>query len=407
MGLGTRFRQLNKLAAILYAATILALSTSPVLAKYAALIMDAETGRVLHAVNPDTRNYPASLTKMMTLYMVFEALEEGKLTLSQHLKASARAARQPASRLGLKKGQTITVEQAILAIVTKSANDVAAMIAENLAGSERDFALRMTTQARKMGMSRTIFRNASGLPHRGQQSTARDMAVLARRLLMDFPQYYGYFSTTSFTYDGIRHKNHNKLLATYDGTDGIKTGYIRASGFNLVASAKRQNQRIIGVLFGGRSPRARNRQMASLLDKGFQKLNVTVMAAQSTPALQPATIEPRQAKNITPQTTPAIAASAQSATPKPRWGIQVGAYHRYAPAHQLAAKVAARFPDLLEDGIVKVTPLKFRKRRAVYRSRILGLTKKQAYRACRVLKKRKMDCMIMRLRGVQLAALEG
>lgn len=408
MGLGTRFRQLNKLAAILCTAAILALSTSPVLAKYAALIMDAETGRVLHAVNADTRNYPASLTKMMTLYLVFEALEEGKLTLSQHLTTSARAARQPASRLGLKKGQTITVEQAILAIVTKSANDVAAMIAENLAGSERAFALRMTTQARKIGMSRTIFRNASGLPHRGQQSTARDMAVLAQRLLKDFPQYYGYFSTTSFTFDGIRHKNHNKLLATYGGTDGIKTGYIRASGFNLVASAVRQDQRIIGVLFGGRSPRARNRQMASLLDKGFKKLNVTVMAAKSTPAPQPATLKPRRAKKNAPQTTPVIAASAEQATtPKPRWGIQVGAYHRFAPAHQLAAEVATRFPDLLEEGIVKVSLLKFRKRRAVYRARILGITKKQAYRACRVLKKRKMDCMEMRLLDVQLAALRG
>jgi len=392
MGLGTRLRQLNKVAVILCATAFATLSSSPGLAKYASLVMDAGTGHVLHAVNPDTRNYPASLTKMMTLYIVFKALEEGNLTLNQHLTASARAARQPASRLGLKKGQTLTVEQAILAIVTKSANDVATMIAENLAGSERKFALRMTSQARKIGMSRTIFRNASGLPNRGQQSTARDMAVLARRLLLDFPKYYGYFSTTAFTYDGIKHKNHNKLLTTYDGTDGIKTGYIRASGFNLVASASRHGQRIIGVIFGGRSPRARNRRMASLLDMGFRKTTATVMAAQSTPAPQPATVERHEAK---------------ANTPKPRWGIQVGAYHRYAPAHQLASKVAAKLPNLLEDGIVKVSPLKFRKRRSVYRARILGLTKKQAYRACRILKKRKMDCMEMRLRDVQLAALEG
>ncbi|MCZ6467248.1 MAG: D-alanyl-D-alanine carboxypeptidase, partial [Alphaproteobacteria bacterium] len=251
------------------------LSASPGLAKYASVIMDAETGRVVHAVNANTRNYPASLTKMMTLYMVFAALEDGRLSMDQRLKVSARAARQPSSKLGLRKGQTITVKQAILAMVTKSANDVAATVAEALSGSERNFALTMTATARRLGMDRTIFRNASGLPHRGQQSTARDMAVLARALITDFPRHYHFFSTRTFTFGGIRHRNHNKMIATYDGADGIKTGYIRASGFNLVASAKRGDRRLIGVVFGGRSARGRDRHMATLLDKGFRVLDGT------------------------------------------------------------------------------------------------------------------------------------
>ena len=196
----------------------------PAFAKYASLVMDAETGRVIHEINADTRNYPASLTKMMTMYLVFEALESELWTANSKLRVSARAARQPASRLGLRRGQRITVEDAILALVTKSANDVATVIAENMSGSERGFALKMTAKARTLGMYRTTFRNASGLPHRGQLSTARDMGVLARALIRDFPVYYRYFSIQRFAYGGVVHRNHNKLLTSYDGADGIKTG---------------------------------------------------------------------------------------------------------------------------------------------------------------------------------------
>ena len=401
-----RDRFLRLVAACVCAAGISVLSASPGLAKYASVIMDAETGRVVHAVNANTRNYPASLTKMMTLYMVFEALEDGRLSMDQRLKVSARSARQPSSRLGLRKGQTITVKQAILAMVTKSANDVAATVAEALSGSERNFALAMTTTARRLGMDRTIFRNASGLPHRGQQSTARDMAVLARALITDFPRYYHFFSTRTFTFGGIRHRNHNKMIATYDGADGIKTGYIRASGFNLVASAKRGGRRLIGVVFGGRSPRARDRHMARLLDKGFRVLNGTPIqtaAADKGTRKKKAWPATRKRRASTRPASASKSAAAPARTSKSRWGIQVGAYMRYSPAYARAVKVVERLPSLLENGTIKVVPLKIRNRRPVYRSRILGLSKRQAYRACRILKKRKMDCMEMRLKGVQVA----
>ena len=207
-------------------------------AKYASLVLDADTGQVLHSVNADTRNYPASLTKMMTLYLVFEALERGEITMKTQWKASARVARQPASRLGLARGAKIRVSDAVLALITKSANDVATLVAESLAGSERDFALKMTAKARELGMARTTFRNASGLGNRGQLSTARDMATLALALIRDFPQYYKLFSTQKYKHGDRTYKNHNKLLTAYEGTDGIKTGYISASGFNLVASVQ-------------------------------------------------------------------------------------------------------------------------------------------------------------------------
>ena len=251
----------------------LAIQTAPAHAGYASIIVDAETGRILHATIADTRNYPASLTKMMTLYIVFDALEVGKWTLNTRLKVSARASGQAPSRLGLEAGQTIRVEDAILALVTKSANDVAATVAENLAKSESDFAMMMTATARKLNMSRTTFRNASGLPNGGQMSTARDMALLARALLLHHAKYYHYFSTREFNYAGHTHQNHNKLLSTYEGADGIKTGYIRAAGFNLVASVKRGGTRLIGVVFGGRDSRQRNRIMTKLLNKGFAVLD--------------------------------------------------------------------------------------------------------------------------------------
>ena len=357
-------------------------------AKFASLVIDAETGKILHAVNADTRNYPASLTKMMTLYKIFERIEQGRWSLATKIKISRRAARQPASKLGLRRGQTITARQAILALITKSANDVATAVAEAIAGSERDFALQMTATARKLGMRRTTFRNASGLPHRGQMSTARDMGRLALALLRDYPQYYHYFKRQRFAYGGASHRNHNKLLGKYTGADGFKTGYIRASGFNLVASAKRDGRRIIGVIFGGRSSKMRNRLMVKLLDKGFRL---------TRPAGAPALIA--QANHKPPQAvaTPAkrvAQASTKSTTARSRqgWGIQVGAFARRTQALRAANKVAGRLPHLMDDGRVRIVPLKKRSGRILYRARIYGITKREAYRACKVLK----DCLEVR-----------
>ena len=232
---------------------VLMLVPLPAVAKYASIVIDADTGAVLHEVNADTRNYPASLTKIMTLYMVFEALGDSRLKLDDKLQFSVRATRQPPSKLGLGPADTITVENAILALVTKSANDVAVVIAEALGVTEKRFARLMTNKALALGMSRTSFRNASGLPNKGQLSSARDMSILAQAMLRDFPELYGYFSTRRFTYRGATYRNHNKLLGKYDGMDGIKTGYIRASGYNLVASVEREGRRLIAVVFGGES----------------------------------------------------------------------------------------------------------------------------------------------------------
>jgi D-alanyl-D-alanine carboxypeptidase len=372
-------------------------------AKYASFVIDAKTGRILHASNADTLNYPASLTKMMTLYLIFEALDTGKVTLQHRFRASARAARQPSSKLALKRGQTITVKQAILALVTKSANDVASMMAEGLGRTELKFALIMTAKARQIGMSRTTFRNASGLPHSGQKSTARDMATLARRLLVDYPHYYHYFSRAAFNYGGLRHKNHNKLLKQYPGTDGIKTGYIRASGFNLVASVVRNGHRLIGVVFGGRSPRKRDRHMMALLDKGFLSLNSSVLVARNTTAPKPRHKKQRS-KPATPQTVGRTTGAYKDKNLRMAWAVQVGAYSLFKQAMNMAKKVITKFPGLLKDGTARVDPLKLRrKRRPVYRARIVGLEKKQAHKACYQIKRRKIDCLAVRLNDLQLA----
>lgn len=241
-------------------------------AGYAALIVEAETGRVLYAKNADVRNYPASLTKMMTLYMTFEALKAKRLTMDQALPVSARAAGMAPTKLGLRAGQTIRVEDAIYGLITKSANDAAVVLAEALGGSEIAFARMMTAKARKLGMDKTTFQNANGLPNRHQFSTARDMATLAVHLMNDFPREYAMFSTKSYNYKGQALRNHNRMLSSYTGTDGIKTGYTRASGFNIVVSAVRDDNRLIGVIFGGSSAASRDQAVAGLLDKAFVRL---------------------------------------------------------------------------------------------------------------------------------------
>lgn len=259
--------------------------------RYASIVMDARSGSVLTASSPDDLRHPASLTKMMTVYMAFEAMRDGRIHPSTPIPVSADAASRPPSRLGLLPGMTITVEDAILALVTKSANDAAAALGEALGGgSEARFAQIMTMRARSLGMTRTTFRNASGLPDYEQVSTARDMAHLGRRLMYDFPDRFGYFSTPAFHFRGRSHGNHNRLLAEYDGTDGIKTGYVNDSGFNLVASVNRDGVRLVAAVFGGSTGRERDRHMMALLDQGFERMGVApraaaLVAARPSPSL--------------------------------------------------------------------------------------------------------------------------
>lgn len=242
--------------------------------RYASIVIDARSDQALSAANADEPRYPASLTKMMTLYLLFEALRDGRMTLDSRMVMSAEAASQSPSKLGIPPGSSISVEQAILALVTLSANDVAWMIGETLGGSNDRFAQMMTQKARQIGMTNTVFRNANGLPDFQQVTTARDMAALGRRLYIDFPNRYHYFSTPEFRYGGRRVRSHNRMIGTYEGVDGIKTGFISASGFNIVTSAQRQGQRLVVAVFGGSTWVERDRHAAALLDDGFAKLGI-------------------------------------------------------------------------------------------------------------------------------------
>ncbi|XWN29544.1 MAG: D-alanyl-D-alanine carboxypeptidase family protein [Devosia sp.] len=232
---------------------------------YAAIVVDMRTGKVLHQDGAQSLRYPASLTKMMTLYLLFDQLQAGRLTTASALTVSESAASRPPAKLGVKAGTTITVDTAARALAVRSANDVAVVVAENIAGSEPEFAAMMTRKARSLGMTRTRFVNASGLPDGQQVTTARDMAILGKALAENHPRYFAYFSTRQITYNGRTWRNTNKLLGKVDGVNGIKTGYIRASGYNLVASVKRNGRHVIAVVIGGKSGRSRNQRMEELI----------------------------------------------------------------------------------------------------------------------------------------------
>jgi D-alanyl-D-alanine carboxypeptidase len=260
--------------------------------RFSSVVVDARTGSVISGEDIDGIRHPASLTKMMTLYILFQELKAGRVKLSTPLRVSRRAASMPPSKLHLKAGSTITVEQAIKALVIKSANDVAAAVGENIGrGSEAAFANRMTRVARDIGMRRTTFRNASGLPNPGQVTTARDMATLGLRLMRDFPQYYPYFRSTSFVYKGRVIRGHNRLVGRFPGTDGIKTGYINASGYNLVTSTKRGDKRVVGVVIGARSSGTRNAHMMTIIARAFPRARggntIAAVAGSAKGAINP------------------------------------------------------------------------------------------------------------------------
>lgn len=393
-------------------------------AGYSAIVIDAETGAVLEQHNADMRTYPASLTKMMTLYMVFEALEAGRITLKKPIPVSRHAAGQAPSKLGLVPGQSITVEQAILALVTKSANDAAAAIAEKVGGSEYQFAQMMTTRARALGMKNTTFRNASGLHHASQVTTARDMATLGRALMRDFPQYYHYFSKTGFSYRGRHVANHNTLLRSYRGADGIKTGYIRAAGYNLAASAIRDGRRVIGIVLGGNSPRSRNVQMASLLDRGFKqqvqvakgpKPTATALAAlPPLPDLKPEIERIEIAALPTLSPTLAEAVDEGDSVDEPQsdafetgtepWSIQVGAFTRREAAERATLAAVGAIPQILT--AARPTVMEVATDSAtIYRARLTGLTEAQARQACRHLHEQLTACLAVRPGGLVEVAI--
>ncbi|MEQ9328068.1 MAG: D-alanyl-D-alanine carboxypeptidase family protein [Rhodospirillales bacterium] len=379
---------------MLSALMVLGIAAKPAEARYASIVVDADSGQVLYARNPDTRRYPASLTKIMTLYMLFSALEEKRVGMETKFKVSSRAEGQAPSKLGLRAGSTITVRDAILALVTKSANDVATVVAENLGGTEIAFARQMTERARGLGMRKTQFRNASGLPNRRQLSTARDMALLGRAIQRDFPQFYTLFNTRSFEYAGRTYGNHNNLLASYRGTDGIKTGYIDASGFNLVASVERDGRRLIGVVFGGKSARSRDAHMAKLLDDAFARYGAI---ATLTPAERILRAKLRKPDNA-PATASQIADS---------WGIQVGAFRNYGPARIAAEDAHLKLRDRIANAQVMVQNHVVNGA-TYFRARLVGLTRQDAASACEALKQGNKSCLLIApAAGDDLADISG
>lgn len=377
--------------------------------RYSSIVIDAATGTVLSAANADDIRYPASLTKLMTLYMTFEALRDRRISLTDLVPVSASAAAMQPSKLGLVPGTRFTVEQAVLGLVTKSANDAAAALGEMLGGDEDRFAQMMTLRAQALGMTRTVFRNASGLPDYNQVTTARDLAVLARRIVLDFPGLYGYFSTPSFMFHGRTIFNHDRMLQTYPGADGMKTGYIGASGHNLVTSAVHSGVRLIGVVMGASSNSERDIHMASLLDQGFERMDVppegrrVLQAANRVPSILPSAQAATLTDASAPVTRPAvrlidasqknlkavlqpIAVSGRA----PRWSVQVGTFATERGAREAAGN-ARRIAD---GGAVRVEQIAV-KGKTQWRAQVAGLTQDDAEDACAALSRKRTACLVL------------
>ncbi len=417
------FRSFSKslrMMAALYA-VVFVLVQSPVAEanpKYASIVLDMDSGKVLHSSRADKRLYPASLTKMMTLYMTFEALESGRLSLDQHLPVSRNAERQPPSRIGLRAGKTITVREAIRACAVKSANDAAVVLAEAIGGSVKNFAKMATARAHSLGMSRTTFKNPHGLTARGQLSTARDMGLLGRRLFVDFPQFYNVFKRKSFHHNGRTYRATNKLLGKYPGADGIKTGYTNASGFNLVASAEQDGKRIIGVVFGGKSGARRNRHMRNLLDKGFKLApernllaNFPVYLEMPVPRAnpkynavrRPGTIiaDARKGRKEDAQRLAALSrvvpspASVSTSKARGSYAIQFGAYRKRSAAEQRLTEIRKLRKSTSLKRAAPVVSVRNAGGRPIYRARLAGLAKRDADLACRRLLARSVDCFVV------------
>ena len=369
-------------------------------AKYASFIINENTKRIYHNANADTSNYPASLTKIMTLYLVFDALKSKKISMSSKFKVSKRATRQPPSKLNLSAGSNITVKNAILALVTKSANDVATVIAENLGKSERNFARLMTRKAKKLGMTRTTFRNASGLPNRGQLSTARDMATLGIAIRKNHPNFFKLFKTKSFIYKGVKYTNHNNLLGSYSGTDGIKTGYTNASGFNLVASVERNGQRIIGVVFGGKKARSRDKHMVTLLNKYFKtslsKPLVRIAKPSELPKTRPKiVVAEKNIKNF--KIPPEIINNIIPNDIEEDWFIQIGAFKNRLNAHKAARNARNIVPEQLGNlpaSLSKITKSSTNNNlQYLWRVRFVELAENQARSVCAELWTSGLSCI--------------
>ena len=352
----------SKITALLFFVCI-SLNSNSLSAKRAAIIIDYDTQEVLFEVNADTLNYPASLTKMMTLYIIFEYLDKKKLSWDTKMKVSNIAASRSPSKLYLKEGSSIIVRDAVMALIVKSANDVATVVAEHIAGTERNFAKLMTKYAKKIGMNKTTFKNASGLPNRAQLTTARDIATLSYELINKYPEKYKLFKKKKFIWKGKTYKSHNKLMKSYEGADGIKTGYIKASGFQLAFSATRKEKRLIGIYFGGDSGKQRDSTLAFLMNKEFEELNIGSKKIE----------EKKQNTG--------------------HYKIVVGTFKYKKNAEKHLKLIKKKYPKTTSNKEARVALIKSSGRQ-LYESRFQYFTKKNAKLACSRLKKYKRDCFI-------------
>lgn len=405
--------------------------------RYAAIVVDANSGEVLFARRADSPRYPASITKVMTLYLVFEAMADGRISPNDYITISPRAAAQPPSKLGLPAGSRITVDDAIRALAVRSSNDIAVALAEHVGGSEARFAALMTLRAQELGMTQTRYVNPHGLPDSRQISTARDIAILSRAVMRDFPQYYSYFGQRHWTFEGRTYNNTNGLLHSMPGVDGIKTGYTNASGYNLAASAVRDGKRLITVVLGGRTSQSRNAHVAELINTGFEverrraagediqvaqtlfernvgastayagadvPVSAEVLeasaradrAAELTAALNGAAgdLPGRSAAAETPrQAAPAPAPAPQRRRdPEAVWSVQVGAFREQAVAQNWLADVGRRFREHFRDAEGAVSAAA----NGWYRARYRGLTRAAADAACAALTERRVPCLVVR-----------
>ena len=335
--------------------------SNPIFAKKAAIIIDYDTKEVLFEVNADTLNYPASLTKMMTLFIVFDYLNKNKLSWDTKMKVSKVATSRSPSKLYLELGSYILVEDAVMALIVKSANDVATVVAEHISGTEREFAKLMTIYAKKIGMNNTVFKNASGLPNRAQLTTARDISKLSHAMIYKFPNEYKLFSKEKFIWKNKTYKTHNRLMQSYDGADGIKTGYIKASGFQLAFSSVKNNKRLIGIYFGGDTSKQRNKRLAFLMDKAFNDLKITT-------------------KKITKTKTGS-------------YKIVVGTFKYRKNAEKHLKLIKKKYPKTTINKEFEIALIKINGKQ-LYESRFQFFSKKDAKIACSRLKKYNRDCFI-------------
>lgn len=381
-------------------------------ASVSSIMIDAANGEVMYEMNADERRYPASLTKLMTLYITFNALENNHIKLTDKLKVSRTAAGRSPSKLGVRAGETITVKDAIMAVIVKSANDCATVLAEHFAPTEADFAVLMTNTAHKLGMNHTTFKNASGLPNKQQKTSARDMAILAMAVYHHFPQYYKWFSAKSFQYKGRTIGGHNYILKTFAGADGMKTGYTAASGYNIITSAKRSGKRVIAVTMGHNSVGERDKKVSKMMDRGLvhmQKGDVDVATLTNeingkgvikaktarVAAVQKKT--PAKTQNVrlakAQNKTAVKATQIASAVSNGRYAVQVGSFSDYQRARNYALTVKNKLAKKYAVRDIKVEKVQAASK-TVYRSKVIGLARNDANTICRNMKRSNQACLV-------------